>query len=271
MSSPFETKPLDLLQFVSMEHEQFLVSMANFKDEFRVHSHIQGLYAAACSNVEAPEDNMVIFQLLAFTHYHFLLASSSAMRCHLSEAFASARAAIDAALIAAQIIHDRGSQVAYLNRTKPFDNYARYLGNLMKDGKPLPHALVPHLTKLHKTISTFASHADVGSFAHRVEFVKTEDGRTVLSMQYFQFARNDIERMVHIFQLFHTFVVVLDVFSNFLVTEHKSVPKGWQEELHGLGGRIENHVTKLRAQLPADDDEASAEASQASNPTGENA
>ncbi len=95
------------------------------------------------------------------------------MRCHLSEAFASARAAIDAALIAAQIIHDRASQVAYTKREKPFDNFARHLGNLIRDGKPLPHPLVPALRDLYKTISTFAGHADVGSFVHRVKL--TED------------------------------------------------------------------------------------------------
>src|SRR5882672_7531897 len=97
------------------------------------------------SNATVGENEFVLFQLLTFTHYHFLYALACLMRCHLSEAFASARAAIDAALIAAQIIHDRASQVAYTKREKPFDNFARYLGNLIRDGKPLPLPLVPSL------------------------------------------------------------------------------------------------------------------------------
>jgi len=81
------------------------------------------------------ENEVVIFQLLTVTHYHFLFSTACLMRCHLSEAFASARVAIDAALIAAQIIYDRASQTAYAKREKPFDSFARYLGNLIKDKK----------------------------------------------------------------------------------------------------------------------------------------
>jgi hypothetical protein len=57
-------------------------------------------------------------------------------------------------------------------REKPFDNFARYLGNLIREGKALPHPLVPVLFNLHKSLSTFASHADVNSFVHRVDIVK---------------------------------------------------------------------------------------------------
>src|SRR5205807_624125 len=109
-------RPLDLFKFVSIENEQLMVSLAKDREQFGVISHIQGLYDAACSNREANENDIVVFQLLTFTHYHFLFSTACLMRCHLSEAFASARAAIDAALIAAQIIHDRASQVAYVKR-----------------------------------------------------------------------------------------------------------------------------------------------------------
>jgi hypothetical protein len=134
-----ESIPMDILRFVSIENEQFLVSLANNKDELKIHSHMQGLFVAAMANMTVAEDDMVVFQMLAFTHYHFLLSTASLMRCHLSEAFAAARVAIDGALVGAQIIHDRASQIAYTRREKPFDNFARYLGNLIKDGKPLPH------------------------------------------------------------------------------------------------------------------------------------
>jgi hypothetical protein len=139
-------KPLDLLKFVAVENEQFMISLVKDREAFRAISHIQGLYDAACSNRATSENDMVVFQLLSFTHYHFLFSAACLMRCHLSEAFASARAAIDAALIAAQIIHDRASQVAYTKRKEPFDNFARYLGNLIRYGKPLPHPLVRRLS-----------------------------------------------------------------------------------------------------------------------------
>jgi hypothetical protein len=118
-------RPIDLLRFVSLEHEQFLVSIANDREEFLMLSHLQGLYEAVLSDLQVAEDDMVLFQLLAFAHYHFLFSTASLMRCHLSEAFASTRAAIDAALIGAVIIDDRPKQIAYSKREKPFDNLAR--------------------------------------------------------------------------------------------------------------------------------------------------
>src|SRR3954451_11629528 len=168
MAQTILKRPLNLLQFVSVENEQFLVSMASNPEEFRTLSYIHGLYDAAMAEKSVHENDIAVFQMLTFTHYHFLFATACLMRCHLSEAFASVRAAIDGALVGAQLIHDRASQLAYAKREKPFDNFARYLGNLIRNGKPLPHPLVPVLFNQHKAISGFAVHADVGSFVHRV-------------------------------------------------------------------------------------------------------
>jgi hypothetical protein len=243
-------EPLDIIQFVGMENEQILVSLANNNDELKLLNHFQGLYRAAMSNVSVGENEFVIFQLLTFTHYHLLYGFACHMRCHLSEAFASARAAIDAALIAAQIIHDRASQVAYAQRTKPFDKLIRHYKNLIQANKPLPHKLVPELIELHDSFSSFASHADIASFVHRVKRV---DGETpTISVQYLQFATNKAERQIHVLTLLHTFVMVVDVFADFLVDEAKIVPAPWREELHGLGGKIERRHDELKKQVPVD-------------------
>ncbi len=228
MTSTVITSPIDIVRFVSIENEQFLTSLANNNDDLKIVNHIQGLYNAAMSNVTVEENDYVIFQLLTFTHYHFLFSVSCNMRCHLSEAFASARAGIDAALVAAQIIHDRSSQVAYVKREKPFDKLLRHFRNLVKDSKPLPHPLVPALIKLHDLFSSFASHADIYSFVHRVKRVE-KDGKSVMAVQYFQFAINKIERNIHMTSLLHTFVMIVDVFSDFLVAEQKTVPELWQK------------------------------------------
>jgi hypothetical protein len=238
--------PPDLFHFMSMEEHQVLVSLANMKEELPVLRQLEELYSAALSAKVVREDEFVIFQLLTFSNYHFLFMMACQLRCHLSEAFASARAAIDAALIAAHIINDRASQVAYAKREKPFDNFARYLGNLIKDGKPLPHPLIPVLIKQQKTISTFAAHADVGSFVHRLKRTTGNDGQRMLAVEYFQFSRSEEERKIHTFSLLHTFVMVLDVFADFLETEQRAVPAQWKEQLHQLGGRIEDRVRQLQ-------------------------
>ena len=243
-------EPLDLFRFISIENENFLVSIANNRDEFGLFSHVHGLYRPAMSNVNVTENEAVIFQLITFIHYHLLFSTSCLIRCHLSEAFASARAAIDAALIGAMIIKDRSLQVAYAKRERPFDKLNRHLRNFVRDKKPLPHHHVGELLKLHDKCSAFASHADIGSFVHRIDFSRPSDqSDPMMTVEYFQFAKNQIERKIHCLALLFTFVMILDVFSDFLVFENEVVPLDWQNELHGLGAKIEKLNDELKVEL----------------------
>jgi hypothetical protein len=250
MTEPTSLKPPNLLHFLSMEEHQLLVSLMTMKGAgtFGAIARIEGLYAAPMSERTAKPDDFVVFQSLTLTHYHFLISMASLMRCHLSEAFAASRAAIDAALNAAIITNDRGAQVAYAKREKPFDNLARYLGNLIKDGKDLPHPTMKRLIEQQKKISTFAVHADVGSFVHRMR--KSEDtGQTLMGFEYFQFARDDDEQKLHTLGLVHTFVMVLDIFADFLVSEQKAVGAEWKTALHTFGGKIEADALVLRQRV----------------------
>jgi hypothetical protein len=243
--------PPNLLQFLGMEEQQLLVSLVQMQEEMGYIAQLEGLYGAATSYKEMRQDDYVVFQLLTFTHYHFLFTLVCQMRCHLSEAFGSARAAIDAALIGAHIIKDRGAQVAYVKREAPFDNYFRYLGNLRRDGKALPHPLMDTLIDQHKKISSFATHADVGSFIHRVRDTTDEGGNRMLAMEYFQFARDKDERKLHTLTLLHTSVMILDVFADFLIDEQRAIPATWKEQLHRLGAGIERRAKELREKIKA--------------------
>jgi hypothetical protein len=249
MSDQPNDRLLDVFEFMRKEHEQLEISTANRPDELAIVEQLQRLYDTAVPKAPVLEDDMPIFQLLILTHYYFLRAVADMLRCHLSESFGSARIAIDAAMIAAQIIADRASQIAYVKRTKPFDNYARHIGNLIKDNKPLPHPLVAPLFALQKKLSTFSSHADVGSFIHRLD-ISREPGNRRIVVQYFQFADDENQRQMHNLSLFHAFVMVLDVFADFLIVEHRSVPEGWRNELHTLGISIERRHGALKATLP---------------------
>ena len=168
MTEGIERTAPDFLRLLSMEENNLLVSVANNRDEFGALARVEGLYSAAMNYQSIRNNDVVLFQFLTFIHYQFPFSLACQMRCHLSEAFGAARAAIDAALNAAYIIHDRAAQVAYAKREKPFDNFARYLGSLISHGKPLPHPLMAPLIKQQKEISTFAVHADIGTFVHRV-------------------------------------------------------------------------------------------------------
>jgi hypothetical protein len=109
---------------------------------------------------------------------------------------------------------------------------------------------VPALFNQHKEFSTFSSHADVGSFVHRVNIIKEPE--TKIIFEYFQFSTDAARRSIHALTLFHTFVMILDVFSDFLVVEQKAVPQQWQDELRALGKSIERQSAALAKTLPSE-------------------
>lgn len=238
------THPPDLLEFESTEHRNFLSSLVSYHDEINILYHIHDLYARSMTNRTTDRNRIIIFQLLAFVHYHFLVATSSYMRCHMAEGFNSARAAIDGALIASQIIHDPASQFAYINRTKPFDKLIRHFKNLIKDKKPLPHPVIEQLIRQYDVCSQFASHADIQTFAHRLEF--PSQPQEMLSVRYFQFARDEETRKHYFLGLLHIFVLTLDIFSGFFVDEKKCLPQEWRQELHDVSRQLEYSQQQLR-------------------------
>ena len=102
-----------------------------------------------------------------------------------------------------------------------------------------------------KKISMFAAHADVGSFIHRVRDTTDDSGTRMLAIEYFQFARDDDERKLYTLNLLHTFVMILDVFADFLIGEQEAVLAAWKEQLHRLGAVIERRAKELRERVKA--------------------
>jgi hypothetical protein len=246
--------PPDLISFIGMEHEQVLRTLRIDPEDMHFVDHIQGLYAAAMTRIRPKQlADLIVFQLLTFTHYHFLFSTACFTRCHLAEAFNSLRCAIDGAFVAAHIIHDRASQTAYRERKKPFDKLLRHYRNLVRDRPDrLPHAFIPHLIERHDLCSRYASHADADVFAHRSRVV-AEDGNqdAYVTVEYFQFARDKTERRLEFLWLLNTFTIVLSVFASFLHDEQGVVPEAWMRELQGLGAETERVRDELTPDEPS--------------------
>jgi len=51
----------------------------------------------------------------------------------------------------------------------------------------------------------------------------------------------------HLLGLLKIFLVILDVFSAFVVDEQKTLPEVWRTELQHLGGEIEQRQAQMRA------------------------
>ena len=238
----------NIIQFVSQEHENFLIALVRDREFFAPQFELQGFYTAAIKEVEGRDGDLPLVQLILFLHFHFLFASACFARCHLSAAFASSRAAIDAALIGAYIIRDRQAGEAYVKREPPFDNFARHLGNLIKANKPLPHPLVRPLFELQKKLSQFSVHADIGSFIHRAKIIRNAD-EDELQFQYFQLVEDNTRRKIYGLQLLLAFVLVLDMFSDFLVAEQMCLSVAWQNHLRSLGARLEVTLEEAKTAL----------------------
>jgi hypothetical protein len=110
---------------------------------------------------------------------------------------------------------------------------------------------MPVLIDQQKKISTFAVHADVGSFIHRVTETDTDDGTRMMAVEYFQFARTADERKFHTLSMLHSYVMILDVFADFLVEEQKAVPQAWKTHLHTLGADLERRAGELKDKVVA--------------------
>lgn len=112
---------------------------------------------------------------------------------------------------------------------------------------------------MHDDCSRIASHADIEVFAHRVGLVDDAQGQeSLFTIEYFQFPKETAERRLEFLSLLHVFVVILDVFSGFLVEEQSIVPSSWRDELQSLGGQIEDTRVAIAAAAEAKDEKSGA-------------
>lgn len=233
----------NLIEFVSTDSQNFMASLINFRTEIDLFGELDVLYRLAILEGSSPRSSLPLLQLLFLAHYQLLSSTASLLRCHLSDAWASTRVAIDCALIGATLIQDRTLANAWIQRAKPFDKLLRTYRNALRDGGQLPHPLVKPLIERYDFLSQYSSHADINTFVHRLKF--EEEQTTVMTTYYYQFPENDVDFQIEILRLLRDFVLVIDVFSDFLVAEAKRVSISWKNSLHHLGGRIERRLKQL--------------------------
>lgn len=236
--------PPDLAEFINAENEYLTKLTISCPEEINFIDKIHRLYIAVMKGQNINPSEATLLHFLALIHYNFLFSSATGLRGHLAEACNSARVAIDAALAAAYIIHDRASQQAYIDRKSPFDKLMRHYKNMIRDNKPLSNDLIPHLMKQHDFFSQYASHADADAFVYRSEFLENS-GTPSVRVSYFQIPQNIDHFKHHFLGILKTFIVTLDIFSGYFVDERKVVPATWRNELRLTGKQIEDRQAQL--------------------------
>ena len=228
----------NFLDFIQTGQYNLMATMINCREEFDFFTNIDGLFRAAMAQRQITEDEVIIFQLLTFCHYHLLFSFSSLARTHSAEAFNSVRVAIDAALIAHKLISEPHLQANYIKREPPFDKLLRLYKNKIKDKKESdPRAA--RLVSRHDHCSQYASHADFDAISTKLRIERTAE-ETVVQLHYF-LKNGPLNLRSQLLVLLHDFVVILDVFGDWLIDSLQKLPPDWRLQLQATGKALENH------------------------------
>ncbi len=250
MSEPTQISAVkDFLQYLGAEETNLLISLNNLRTEFDIFSKVDGLYHTAIKSARAGSpDDLVLLQLLLFVHYQSYHSIATLLRCHLSDAIASMRTAIEAGLTAYRIIEDRPSQLLYVERDKSFQFPKSFFEKAWKND-PNAFPLAQHLLKLRDACSQYGAHADISTFVHRLElpdFELPESNEQMLKLQYFQHPKSRWEFGSFYLRLVHTFLIILQIFEKYLVQEKAFVPNDWAKSIPQVGKNLEELMEEAK-------------------------
>lgn len=208
---------MDFLDYLGIEEGNLYKSLVNLNEELLFLKKLDACYQLLMKRADsiAIEDlDLLVFQLLGFVHYHFYFSNNCLLRGHISESFASMRAAIDATFIAYKIVLQPDTATNYLKRKNAFRNIK---GHIKKQNKedPSSYPLAPPLLKAHEACSQFGSHADISTFFNRLETKRTVvDEKENLEMKffYFQFPVDVEEFYKYFLYLMNHYLMMLALF-----------------------------------------------------------
>lgn len=232
----------NFLEYIGVEEQNFLTSMANFREEFDVFAALDEIYRSPLKRLEVKPSESVVCQLYLFVHFHLYFSVSCIMRAHLSEALSSLRKAIDAAFTAYEIILNPESVESYIDKTKPENKRFQYIKSTIKEAiekdasaYPLTHELV----KLHEACSEFGSHADINSFVHRLEIKDIPgESKDQLLVHYFQLPKNKYEYRFYFIVVLLSFWHIFKIFKVFFDKTLKVIDPQWEASFKLLGPKL---------------------------------
>jgi hypothetical protein len=176
-----------------------------------------------------------------FVNYHLCFSFSCFLRCHLSECFASARAAIDATLSSYYCLHEPEGAEHYkqfiegVTTKVNFRNMKRHISRV-RDKEPTKFPLAERLIQFHDQFSEMGAHADPQTIhAYRTAFHESADGKGgQFQFDYFQVPPSRREFIIWYAILLNVFYHVLQVFKLFLDRNLRTVDPVWERDYDGF-------------------------------------
>ena len=109
-----------LVSFLATEEQNLLTSTINLRDEFDSFWQLDQVFRDVLPHLGGNEVSRFICQMMIFVHYHLYFSTTTYLRGHKSEAYSSARVAIDATFHAYRFIKEPTSVSEYLASHKSF-------------------------------------------------------------------------------------------------------------------------------------------------------
>lgn len=232
---------VNFLEIVGTWDRNFLVTMANFREEFDLMGVVDALYKHPV-RLGASELHAVHVMQYMFAHSHFYEAWDHLMRCRLSGALMATRAAIDAALTCYKFLDDDSYVQRYVDSDPYFRTIKNNIDQQVKNGK---FPLAQRLVHMHFICSKTGGHADLASFPSRVLI---SDGQ--VSAVYSQLAGKDGQLRQWFYFVIIAFCDMLRIFEGFLVHQSGAVDPAWRAEVDRITAiAVERGKALMAAQL----------------------
>ncbi|MGH9959768.1 MAG: hypothetical protein ACREBC_22035 [Pyrinomonadaceae bacterium] len=230
---------INFLEFLAGEEQNLLTSLVTMRQDFDVFNHLDELYRAPVGLIDVPKGEDMVPGLYLFVHFHLYVSFAALARSHLSECLASTRKAIDAALSGYEMMVDPDSIPLYKAHDSRFQFIKSYIAKVRK-GDASRYPLAVDLVALHEICSEFGSHADVSSFAYRVEMKEADHpGKSTLLFHYFQFPRDNNEYHSYFVETLLAYQQILVIFQDFVASKALGLGEGWKDEIAKLGAVLE--------------------------------
>ncbi len=234
-----------LLNYVSEEEQNLRSNFKKLESSLNVFSQLDNLYKLPLDSAVISETDGVIPGLYLMVHFKFYFSISCLLRGHISEGFGSARAAIDASLIAYKIILEPETKESYLKGEWSFKSIKNHLSKEREKDKsryPLAVALI----ELHEMCSEHASHADFSVLKHRIKVLKQENTeKRLLTPKYFDGPSDEVLYHGIIIDFLKAFHAMLVIFQPFIVKTFSIESDKWVNEIIKIGEVLNEEQRKL--------------------------
>src|SRR6266496_1279712 len=228
---PSPPKLITLPSFLATEGANLDAGLVQHRDAVLARFEVlNGLFYEPHRHIKLKREGRALLLGALFDMAHFQLHFTMAtfLRGHRSEAFASVRKAIDAAMNA-MVLHIEPTQFTnYKASAYPFTRMTHYL---TRPARQAAYPLATHLVDIHGICSNFASHADFRSLPPRAKLV-APDGGDWAAFRFFWFEPHQedppLDHAIGI-DLLVAFGLVLRAFMPWIFAHAPKLAKEWRK------------------------------------------